>query len=74
MEVPGRGRVDHRAAGLIGGNMFDVYVYREDETLVYHMTTTVEVAALIAAFRGFTGWSSLEVIAPGGASAVYYPA
>lgn len=44
--------------------MIDVYVYRPAETLVYHMHTTAELAALVASFQSMAGWSRIEATMP----------
>lgn len=44
--------------------MIDVYIYRPAETLVYHMHSTAELTALVAAFQGMTGWSRIEAVMP----------
>lgn len=53
--------------------MIDVYVYRPGGTLVYHMTTAIELAALIAAFRSMTGWNKIEAHAPGQPPRLFTP-
>lgn len=44
--------------------MIDVYIYRTAETLVYHMQTPVELAALVAAFQCMDGWDRIEAVMP----------
>ena len=44
--------------------MIDVYIYRPAETLVYHMHTATELAALVAAFQCMSGWHRIEAIMP----------
>ena len=44
--------------------MIDVYIYRPGETLVYHMQTAAELAALVAAFLSMHGWDRIEAIMP----------
>ena len=44
--------------------MIDVYIYRPGETLVYHMQTTTELAALVAAFQSMHGWTRIEAVMP----------
>lgn len=44
--------------------MIDVYIYRTAETLVYHMHTAAELAALIGAFHAMTGWDRIEAVMP----------
>lgn len=44
--------------------MIDVYIYRPAETLVYHMHTATELAALVAAFQSLTGWDRIEAVMP----------
>lgn len=44
--------------------MIDVYIYRPGESLVYHMQTATELAALVAAFQSMDGWSRIEAVMP----------
>ena len=53
--------------------MIDVYIYRPAETLVYHMTTATELAALVAAFQSMDGWDRIEAIMPDKTARLWTP-
>ena len=53
--------------------MIDVYVYRPADTLVYHMHTATELAALVAAFQAMNGWTRIEAIKPDKTSLSWTP-
>lgn len=53
--------------------MIDVYIYRPAETLVYHMHTATELAALVAAFQCMDGWNRIEAIMPDKTSRTWLP-
>ena len=51
--------------------MIDVYIYRPGDTLVYHMHTATELAALVDAFQFMAGWTRIEAVMPDKTSRVY---
>lgn len=53
--------------------MIDVYIYRTAETLVYHMQTAAELAALVAAFQSMYGWNRIEAIMPDKTARMWTP-
>ena len=53
--------------------MIDVYIYRPGETLVYHMQTAAELAALVCAFHAMNGWDRIEAVMPDKTSRTWSP-
>lgn len=53
--------------------MIDVYIYRPADTLVYHLHTPLELAALVAAFQGMGGWTRIEAIKPDKSTLTWIP-